>query len=287
MTNPAWWRESAQAQALACGRHQRVPRRSRLRQAEGQDRTTTCPDGPTGVPAERRVRPHPRLALLRRPGRRLRDRRLRQLERPASARCAASCCRTRSTCRAEPAPAGGWGLTLLLHSLSANYNQFAGSHNQSQFAAPRRRLDRDHALRPRPGRLVLRPRRRGHLRSLGRRRRALPPRTPPSPTSPATRWAATARTSSPASSRTCSPRAQPTVGPPGLGVWVPPAEPQPGGEPVADRADARLGAQRAVPDLGRDDRRARADRGRARTGRRRSTRSATATNSTSSRRAST
>ena len=31
-------------------------------------------------------------------------------------------------------PPGSWGLTLLLHSLSANYNQFAGSHNQSQFA---------------------------------------------------------------------------------------------------------------------------------------------------------
>ena len=32
------------------------------------------------------------------------------------------------------APAPGYGLTLLLHSLSANYNQYSGSHNQSQFA---------------------------------------------------------------------------------------------------------------------------------------------------------
>jgi hypothetical protein len=32
------------------------------------------------------------------------------------------------------APAGGYGLTLLLHSLSANYNQYLGSKNQSQFA---------------------------------------------------------------------------------------------------------------------------------------------------------
>ena len=32
------------------------------------------------------------------------------------------------------APAGGWGLTLLLHSLSANYNQYTGTRNQSQFA---------------------------------------------------------------------------------------------------------------------------------------------------------
>jgi len=33
-----------------------------------------------------------------------------------------------------PVPRGGYGLTLLLHSLSANYNQFSGSRNQSQFA---------------------------------------------------------------------------------------------------------------------------------------------------------
>lgn len=33
----------------------------------------------------------------------------------------------------SPQPAHGYGMTLLLHSLSANYNQFAGSRNQSQF----------------------------------------------------------------------------------------------------------------------------------------------------------
>jgi hypothetical protein len=31
-------------------------------------------------------------------------------------------------------PAGGWGMTLLLHSLSANYNQYTGTRNQTQFA---------------------------------------------------------------------------------------------------------------------------------------------------------
>jgi hypothetical protein len=31
-------------------------------------------------------------------------------------------------------PAGGWGMTLLLHSLAANYNQYMGWRNQSQFA---------------------------------------------------------------------------------------------------------------------------------------------------------
>ena len=33
----------------------------------------------------------------------------------------------------QPMPAGGYGLTLLLHSLGANYNQFLNSNNQSQF----------------------------------------------------------------------------------------------------------------------------------------------------------
>ena len=32
------------------------------------------------------------------------------------------------------APAGGWGMTLLLHSLSTNYNQYMATNNQSQFA---------------------------------------------------------------------------------------------------------------------------------------------------------
>jgi hypothetical protein len=31
-------------------------------------------------------------------------------------------------------PNGGWGMTLLLHSLSANYNQYMATRNQSQFA---------------------------------------------------------------------------------------------------------------------------------------------------------
>ena len=34
---------------------------------------------------------------------------------------------------ARTQPASGWSLTLLLHSLGANYNQFSGTRNQSQF----------------------------------------------------------------------------------------------------------------------------------------------------------
>jgi dienelactone hydrolase len=32
----------------------------------------------------------------------------------------------------KPQPPGGWGMTLLLHSLSANYNQYSASRNQSE-----------------------------------------------------------------------------------------------------------------------------------------------------------
>lgn len=32
----------------------------------------------------------------------------------------------------KPQPSGGWGMTLLLHSLSANYNQYSASRNQSE-----------------------------------------------------------------------------------------------------------------------------------------------------------
>jgi C-terminal binding-module, SLH-like, of glucodextranase len=46
-------------------------------------------------------------------------------------------------------PRGGWGLTLLLHSLSAGYNQYLGTRNQSQFA-----------LRPKPS-IVITPLARG------------------------------------------------------------------------------------------------------------------------------
>ncbi len=47
----------------------------------------------------------------------------------------------------KPMPRRGYGLTLLLHSLSANYNQYLGTRNQSQFGERGRGLDRDHARR--------------------------------------------------------------------------------------------------------------------------------------------
>ena len=61
-------------------------------------------------------------------------------------------------------------------------------------------------------------------------------------------------------------KAQPTVGPPGLGVWAPPADPQPGRRQVEHESHARLGAKHPVPDVVRGagracPRRERADAG--------------------------
>ena len=44
----------------------------------------------------------------------------------------------------KPQPAGGYGLTLLLHSLGANYNQFAGLREPVAVRRARARVDRDH-----------------------------------------------------------------------------------------------------------------------------------------------
>jgi hypothetical protein len=127
-----------------------------------------------------------------------------------------------------PAPSGGWGLTLLLHSLSANYNQFEGSKNQSQFAARG------------GGSIVITPSGRGpdgwYYDHAGADTFEV--------------WADTAAHYLLNPSFTdiggysmggygtykltsqfpdLFAKAQPTVGPPGLGIWLPPGEPGPGG----------------------------------------------------------
>ncbi|HEV2981736.1 MAG TPA: hypothetical protein VGX51_09915, partial [Solirubrobacteraceae bacterium] len=130
--NPRWWREAAQSQALAAkdisAFHAEVDF-AKLRARVNDD----MPGGPTGVPQtgafDRIYASH--------------------FADGQGADYETGGCASASGCIGEmrgqllpyavyvpsaPAPAGGYGLTLLLHSLSANYNQYEGSHNQSQFA---------------------------------------------------------------------------------------------------------------------------------------------------------
>jgi dienelactone hydrolase len=147
---------------------------------------------------------------------------------------------------AKPAPPGGYGLTLLLHSLAANYNQFSASRNQSQFG------DRG------PGSIVITPEGRGPdgwyygetgadtfevWADVARRYRLDPS------------WTDIAGYSMggygtykfAAQYPDLFARAQPTVGPPGLGVWAPPADPVPGG--AASNTNRMLASVRNIPFL--------------------------------------
>jgi len=146
----------------------------------------------------------------------------------------------------KPMPPGGYGLTLLLHSLGANYNQYLGSHNQSQFG------DRG------PGSIVITAEGRGadgwYYDAAGAdsfemwadtaaRYRLDPAYTDIAGYSMGGYATYKFATQFP----DLFAKAQPTVGPPGLGVWVPPADPQPGG--ARSLTERQLASVRNIPFL--------------------------------------
>ncbi len=242
--NPSWWRESAQAQALASGDisefHAEVDF-AKLASKTNDDMR----GGPTGVPQsgvfDRILASH--------------------FAEGQGADYATGGCGSSAACvgalrgqlqpyaiyvPAGATPTSGWGLTLLLHSLSANYNQFSGSRNQSQFAARGQ------------GSIVITPSGRGpdgwYYDHAG------------ADTFEAWADAAAHYKLDPNFTDIAGysmggygtykftsqfpdlfARAQPTVGPPGLGVWVPPGPPEPGGE--RSNTERMLGSVRNIPFL--------------------------------------
>jgi predicted esterase len=128
--DPAWWRDEQQGAALAQGNiSQFYANVNFAKLAQG---TTDNSSVPTTGPMDRILASH---------------------FEPAqganfSSECGLAGAEEPSTCIPEyqgnlqpyavyvppgPVPAGGYGMTLLLHSLSANYNQYLGSRNQSEF----------------------------------------------------------------------------------------------------------------------------------------------------------
>jgi hypothetical protein len=241
---PAWWRESAQAQALTTGDISSVSAQvdfAKLRAKVADD----MPGQPTGVPQsgafDRILASHFSLGQ--------------------GADYASGGCGSSAACVGEmrgtlqpyavyvpsgPVPAGGWGTTLLLHSLSANYNQFAGSRNQSQFAARGQ------------GSIVITPSGRGpdgwyydHAGAdtfevwadLAAHYQLDPAFTDIAGYSMGGYGTYKFTSQFP----DLFAKAQPTVGPPGLGVWIPPGEPQPGGN--RSLTQRMLGSVRNVPFL--------------------------------------
>ncbi len=139
-----------------------------------------------------------------------------------------------------------WGFTPLLHSLGANYNQYTGSRNQSQFG------DRGQ------GHLVATPTGRGpdgwyydHAGAdtwemwadVARHYKLDPALTSIAGYSMGGYGTYKFATQFP----DLFAKGQPTVGPPGLGVWVPPAPPQPGGD--QSNSFRQLASLRNIPFL--------------------------------------
>jgi hypothetical protein len=146
----------------------------------------------------------------------------------------------------QPMPADGYGLTLLLHSLDANYNQFLASNNQSQFG------ERG------PGSIVITPEGRGPdgwyydyagadtfevWADVAAHYRLDPDWTAIAGYSMGGYGTYKFATQFP----DLFAKAQPTVGPPGLGTWSPPSDPLPGG--AQSNTNRMLGSVRNVPFL--------------------------------------
>jgi predicted esterase len=146
----------------------------------------------------------------------------------------------------KPRPERGYGLTLLLHSLGANYNQFSGSNNQSLIG------ERG------PGSIVITPSGRGTdgwyygaagadtfevWADVARRYKLDPAYTAISGYS----MGGYGTYKFAAQFPDLFAAAQPVVGPPGQGVWVPPNEPTPGG--AASNTNRMLASVRQIPFL--------------------------------------
>jgi hypothetical protein len=242
-TNPRWWRESAQGQELAKGEissfHAEVDF-SKLLAKTNDD----MPGSPTGVPQsgvmDRILASH--------------------FSDGQGADYLTGGCGNDKECIGEmrgqllpyaidvpsaTPPAGGYGLTLLLHSLSANYNQFEGSKNQSEFAQRG------------AGSIVITPSGRGpdawyYDRGGQDTFEVWADVAAHYPLNAA--WTDIAGYSMGGYGTykfsTQFPdlfaRAQPTVGPPGLGIWIPPAPPTGGESSLTERM---LASVRNIPFL--------------------------------------
>ena len=136
--NPAWWRDRAQAHALRSGDispfHADV---DFAKLARGHERRHARPARRRA--AERADEPHPRQPLRDRAGRRLLDRCCGQRRRDCKGELRGQLQPYAIYVPRKPRPAAGYGLTLLLHSLGANYNQFSGSQQPVAVRRARRR----------------------------------------------------------------------------------------------------------------------------------------------------
>jgi hypothetical protein len=237
-TNPAWWRDSDQGQSLKTG--DLSPFHADVDFSKLARGTTDNSGVPTTGPMDRILASH--------------------FETEQGTDYSTTC-QSATSCKGElrgqlqpyaiyvpkqPRPANGYGLTLLLHSLGAGFNQFLGSRNQSQIG------DRG------PGSIVITPEGRGPdgwyydyagadtfevWADVAAHYKLNPDWTSISGYSMGGYGTYKFATQYP----DLFAKGQPVVGPPGLGVWVPPAPPEPGGQ--GSNTNAMVASLRNVPFL--------------------------------------
>ncbi|HEX2015760.1 MAG TPA: hypothetical protein VGN69_03620 [Solirubrobacteraceae bacterium] len=242
-TSAAWWRDKAQALALASGDISGLYVNvdfSKLARGANDDMTDRSQGVPTTGAMDRIVASHFETAQGR----------------DYSSGCASSAgCKGELRGRLQPyaiyiptkaPPAAGYGMTLLLHSLNANYNQYFATRNQSQFG--------DRAT----GSIVVTPEGRGTdgwyydqagadtfevWADVAAHYRLDPAFTVVTGYSMGGYGTYKLAAQFP----DLFARGQPTVGPPGLGIWAPPAPPQPGGD--QSNTNRQLASLRNIPFL--------------------------------------
>ena len=210
LTDPSWWRDHAAGARARHRRHLRVPaRRSTSPSSQARKRDDLAGQARRRAD-ERADQPDPHQPFELRPGRRLRARvrGQRRLLEPAARPAAA-------VLGLHPGEAAAEARLRADAAAALARRQLQPVHRLQQPVADRRArtwVDRDHARRaaaPTAG-TTARP---APTRSRsGPTSRAATSSTPPTRRSPATRWAATAPTSSPPSTRTCSPPASRSSG---------------------------------------------------------------------------
>jgi predicted esterase len=237
-TNAAWWRDQQQGQALKNGDL------SQFHAYVDFSKLARRIDDDTGVPKTGPM-----------------DRILASHFETAQGTDYSTTCQSVSSCKGElrgrlqpyaiyvpkqARPASGYGMTLLLHSLGANYNQFLGSRNQSQIG------ERG------PGSIVITPEGRGPdgwyydyagadtfevWADVAAHYKLDPDWTAISGYSMGGYGTYKFATQYP----DLFAKGQPVVGPPALGVWLPPAPPEPGGD--SSNTNNMLPSVRNVPFL--------------------------------------
>ena len=153
--------------------------------------------------------------------------------------------RTRSTSRGSRRPPPGYGMTLLLHSLVGQLQPVPRQPQPVAVRRPRPRLDRDHARGARARRLYYDLGAAPTCSRCGPTSPSATSSTRPTRDSPATRWAATAPSSSPTQFPDLFAKGQPTVGPPGSASRFRPETRPAGWRPTTTACSRRCATSRS------------------------------------------